>query len=144
MDLNELQRFGQIDRYEEWAVQQPQIAIVTRHYFVPGIYAREIIVPANSVITGAQHKTEYIAVLSQGVVSVWREGLDRAPALLRAPMTIVSGIGARRIGIVHEEMIWTDFFPNPEEDRDVDRIMDRLVIWSDAYKQLTNRSQCLR
>lgn len=133
-----------IDDYEAWAAVQPQVPIVTRHYFAPGIYAREIVVPAGTVITGAQHRTKYLAVLSKGVVSVWKEGDDRNAKLLAAPMTIVSEVGARRMGIVHEEMIWTDFFPNPEEDRDVDRIMERLVIWPAARQIVLNpASKCL-
>lgn len=135
---------SRIDDYEAWAAVQPQVPIVTRHYFAPGIYAREIVAPAGTVITGAQHRTKYLAVLSKGVVSVWKEGDDRNAKLLAAPMTIVSEIGARRMGVVHEEMIWTDFFPNPEEDRDVDRIMARLVIWPAARQIVLNpASKCL-
>lgn len=135
---------GRIAHYERWAVEQPQVAIVTRHYFAPGIFAREIVVPAGTVITGAEHKTDYLAVLSQGVVEVWQE--EGGPRrILRAPMTIVSKVGARRMGIVREEMIWTDFFPNPDEDRDVDRIMDRLVNWPDVAQPLNRRElPCLR
>lgn len=135
---------GKVDRYEEWAAVQPQVPIVTRHYFAPGIYAREIVVPAGIVITGAQHQTKYLAVLSKGSVSVWQEGDATKATLLTAPMTVVSEVGARRIGVVHEEMIWTDFFPNPDDDRDVDRIMERLVIWPAARQIVLNQSpQCL-
>lgn len=136
---------GRIADYERWAIEQPQVPIVTRHFFTPGIYAREIVVPAGTVITGAEHRTDYIAVLSQGVVSVWQED-GEPPALLRAPLTIVSKVGARRMGLVHEDMIWTDFFPNPTEDRDVDRIMARLVNWPEVYSQLHAQpaSPCLQ
>ena len=44
----------------------PQVDCPVRHYFAPGLFAREITIPAGTCLVGAVHKTENLAVLSAG------------------------------------------------------------------------------
>ena len=86
------------------------------HYFTPGVYAREMWMPADCLITGKIHKTEHICILSQGMVTVSDGGES---TLYVAPATIISKVGAKRAIYSHEESVWTNIHPtdltDPEE-----------------------------
>ena len=51
---------------EDVLLAVPQIDCPVRHHFAPGMYAREISIPKGTVLTGAVHKTQNLAILSQG------------------------------------------------------------------------------
>lgn len=85
------------------------VEIPTRHHFANpgtprGVYAREITIPAGTVLTGKIHKYAQINILSKGDISVLtEEGIVR----VQAPFTIVSPAGTKRIAYAHEECVWT-------------------------------------
>jgi len=99
------------------------VKLETTHYFSPGIYAREIFIPAGTVLTGAQHKTEHL-VLFVGDITVWHEG---QMVRVTGHQTLVSKPGAKRVGFAHEDTFCTGFFPNPDECRDVRELEMRFV-----------------
>jgi hypothetical protein len=62
---------AQVTRKQVFALEreiqkQPPVEFPIRHYFAPGLYAREITIRKGYVLTGAVHKTENLAVLSAG------------------------------------------------------------------------------
>jgi len=89
------------------------------HYFAPGVYAREMWMPAGCLITGKIHLTEHICILSQGRVTVASGGDS---ATYTAPCTIISKVGAKRAIYAHEESTWTNIhatdLTDPEEIED--------------------------
>jgi hypothetical protein len=86
------------------------------HYHAPGLYGREMWMPADCLITGKIHKTEHICVLSKGKVTVANGGES---VTYEAPTTIISKVGAKRAIYAHEESVWTNFhateLSDPEE-----------------------------
>jgi hypothetical protein len=97
----------------EMLAQNAPLEIPVRHYFAPGIYAREITIPAGTVLTGKIHKRAHLNVVSKGEISVvTEEGLKR----LKAPCTFVSPPGTKRAGYVHEETVWTTIHATEETD----------------------------
>ena len=74
------------------------------HYFAPGVYAREMWMPAGCLITGKIHKTEHLNMLSQGKVSVSNKGES---ITMTAPYTFVSPVGTKRAIYAHEDSTWT-------------------------------------
>ena len=74
------------------------------HYFAPGVYAREMWMPKDCLITGKIHMTEHLNILSQGKVSVSNQGNS---ILMEAPHTFVSPIGTKRAIYAHEDSTWT-------------------------------------
>lgn len=88
------------------------LEIRTRHYFSPGLYAREVFIPGGTVLTGATHKTEHL-VLFAGDITVWHEG---AMVRLTGHRTLVSKPGAKRVGFAHADTYCTGFFPTDETD----------------------------
>jgi len=83
------------------------------HYFAPGIYAREMRMPANCLITGKIHKTSHLNMLSQGRVTVSNKG---SSVTYEAPHTFVSPVGTKRAIYAHEDSTWTTIHPTDLED----------------------------
>lgn len=102
----------QIEHLEALILQKPQVDLPIRHYFAPGLYAREMFIPAGTVLTGAVHKTEHLAVFV-GDITVWTdEGMQR----LTGHCTFVSKPGTKRVGYAHADTWCTGFFPTDKTD----------------------------
>jgi hypothetical protein len=90
------------------------IDAMTRHHFALGTYAREIRIPAGTLITGKIHKTRHINIISAGRISVWSPGEDMRH--ISAPYTFVAEPGTRRVGYAHEDTVWTTIHATHETD----------------------------
>lgn len=89
------------------------VDIKTTHYFAPGVYAREIFVPAGVAFVGSLHKTEHLSVVSLGRILIASELYT---AEFKAPHTFVAPIGMKRCGFALEDTVWTTFHPTNERD----------------------------
>src|ERR1700722_6271087 len=95
--------------------KHPQREIPIKHSFSPGVYAREITIPADTLLTGRVHKYAQLNILSGGEISVLTEnGVVRG----RAPFTVVSPPGTKRIAYAHTECTWTTILHTDETDPD--------------------------
>ena len=94
--------------------QLPAVEIAPVHYFAAGLYAREITIPAGTLLTGKIHKTRHLNVVSAGEISVWSEG--EPVRRIRAPFTFVAEPGTRRVGYAHEDTVWTTVHATHETD----------------------------
>ena len=83
------------------------------HYFAPGVYAREMWMPKNCLITGKIHMTEHLNMLSQGKVSVSNKGDS---ITMEAPYTFVSPVGTKRAIYAHEDSTWTTIHATDLQD----------------------------
>jgi len=104
-----------IARLETAMMDLPQVDCPVRHYFAPGLYAREITIPKNTVLTGAVHKTENLAVLSKGKL---RLVTDDGTVEISAPHTVRVMPGQKNAAYALEDSVWTNFFPTTETDPD--------------------------
>mgnify|MGYP000328966311 CR=1 FL=1 len=95
-----------VERLEAELQSMPQVDCPVRHYFVPGMYAREMTIPAGVVLTGAVHKTEHLSTISAG--RIWVQTED-GPREICAPYTFVSKPGAKRAGYALETTVWTTY-----------------------------------
>jgi hypothetical protein len=95
----------------------PEATMPLVHRFTPWLYAREITMPAGTMLTSRIHNTEHPFVISKGDISVWTKqtGIVR----LKAPYTGITVPGTRRLLYAHEDTVWTTFHVtdkvNPEE-----------------------------
>ena len=104
-----------IDRLESVMFSIPQLEIKPTHYFADGLYAREIFIPKGTTLTGKIHKTEHLNIISKGDISVMTEhGIKR----IKAPCTMVSKPGTKRVGYAHEDTVWTTIHASAERDLD--------------------------
>jgi hypothetical protein len=93
-----------------------------RHHFAPGVYAREVTIPAGKVVVGEIHKTRHLNILSKGKITVWT---DEGMKTLEAPFTLTSNPGTKRVGLTHSEVVWTTIHPTDETD--IQRLQEQLI-----------------
>lgn len=96
------------------------------HRFTPGLYARELTMPAGLLLTSKVHRTEHQYVVSRGVALVFVDGEGWRKIV--APYHGITRAGTRRVLRILEETTWTTFHPIlPEEDGDVAAIEARII-----------------
>lgn len=86
-----------------------------KHTFTPGLYAREIFMPGQTVATTRIHMTEHQFIVSKGHVAIF-DGQKWTD--IRAPYHGVTKPGARRALVVFEDTIWTTFHATDKTDPD--------------------------
>jgi len=104
-----------VDHLEFALREVPQVSCPIRHYFAPGMYAREITIPKGTVLTGAIHKTENLAILSAGRLQLVT---DQGTVEIAAPHILVVKPGQKNAALALEDSVWTNFFPTDETDTD--------------------------
>ncbi len=93
-----------------------QFELPVTHHFSKGVYARELFIPAGTVLTGKIHKHENLNIITRGDISVaTAEGVKR----LKAGDVVVSPPGTKRVGYAHEDTIWITVHGTDETDVDV-------------------------
>ena len=111
-----------VERLERAIEAMPQVDCPVRHYFVPGMYAREMTIPAGVTLTGAVHKTEHLSTISAGRIAVQT---DDGVIEIAAPFTFVSKPGAKRAGHAIETTVWTTY--HATDTTDVDALVEELT-----------------
>ena len=95
------------------------------HRFTPGMYIREIFMPAGSLITSKIHKTEHPFTISKGKVAVSIDGKDWEE--FEAPYTGITKPGTRRILYIIQDCIWTTYHVNADNCDDLEKLEDKLI-----------------
>ncbi len=91
----------------------PQLEITPVHRFAKGVYAREINIPAGTLLVGKIHRTEHILILSKGRVTIVTEDGEQ---MISAPHTLISRPGIKRAVYAHEDSVWTGIHGTEETD----------------------------
>lgn len=83
----------------------PAVDFPLVHHHADGLYARELTIPMGAFAIGAVQKYPHVSVISKGEISMLNEagGITR----IKAPCTMVSKPGVRKVGFAHEETVWT-------------------------------------
>ena len=108
-----------VNRLEAEVSKLPQACCPVWHHFAPGLYARQMFIPAGTVLTGAVHKTEHLCIVSGDIDVTTDEGVRRITAL---QLVIKSAPGAKRAGFAHRDTYWTTVHATDETD------LDKLVV----------------
>lgn len=106
---------AKVETLEREIQKIPQVDCPVRHYFAPGMAAREMTIPAGVVITGAVHRHEHLCTISKGRIVV---STDEGMKEVSAPCTIISKAGAKRVGYAIEETVWTTYHATTTTDID--------------------------
>jgi len=128
------QSLAELDRIDQLEVElldiRDIVPITVLHSFPDGLYVREIIVPRASLIVGHRHIHECLNVMTQGeVLTVVNGQIQR----FVAPFMGTSGADTRKASIVLEDMRWATVHPNPENERNIEVLEQRLVRKSPAF-----------
>jgi hypothetical protein len=120
----------QIENLQAELLKMSQADIVTEHTFLPGLYERKITIPPWTVLTGAEHKTNYKIRLEKGTIAV---NVEDTVKIMTAPMEFEAKAGAQRVGrVFEEEVIWVDVYENSDNCQDLKIIEERLYVVPDC------------
>lgn len=124
-----------IDTLEREMYKQEQVHMEPTHTFADGLYAREITIPKGVLLTGKIHNAEHINIISKGEISVLTED---GPKRIKAPCTIVSRPGTKRVGYAHEDTVWTTIHAIGTLPQDVEALEAILVCDSfEHFKEIS-------
>ena len=115
-----------------------QTGLPLKHSFAPGVYAREMEIPAGTLLIGKIHKHRHHNFLMKGSIIVLTE--TNGVELLQAPLMIVSEEGTQRIGYAVTDTVWTTIHENKDNSEDLDVIEKRTVVKTKAkYIEYKNK-----
>lgn len=113
--MNEVSIRNNVYAFERLMKKQPQVEIPVKHYFSQGVYAREIFIPAGTILTGKIHKYSQLNILVIGEMDVLVEDEVKH---VKAPFTVVSPPGTKRIAKAVSDCIWITVHGTEETDLD--------------------------
>lgn len=128
-----------IDVVERGISGLPAAILGLVHHFSKGIYARELRMPAGTILTGKIHRTEHLNIMSAGVIRVWSEAEGWRE--IHAPFTFVAKPGTRRIGVVLQDTVWTTIHGTSETD--LDKLETELIVEHHNPLLQTGGAKCL-
>lgn len=111
--------------------EQLDLDDVTTNWFAPGVYARQIHLPAGSLVLGKIHKHAHLNLLLVGLVEVASEFHTE---MFAAPRIWVSEPGIKRAVRTVEDAMWVTIHPNPGDGQDMGEIEDEVI--APTYEQL--------
>ncbi|MFA5630353.1 MAG: hypothetical protein WC997_02475 [Porticoccaceae bacterium] len=123
-----------IERVERELLKGEQVECPVIHRFGPGIYIREITMPAGSFVIGARHKCAQLNIMLAGRVTVLNgDGTTRE---LVAPMTFTGGPG-KKVGYIHEDVVWQNVYATDETDIETleNLFVDKGEPWHEAMRR---------
>jgi mannose-6-phosphate isomerase-like protein (cupin superfamily) len=91
-----------------YLLEFPQVEMPVRHHFAPGVYLREIFMPADTFVIGHLHKTEHLNTIRQGRCQVWMRGRTHE---VKAGDVIRSIGGVQKVLYIHEDTYWSTIHP---------------------------------
>ena len=104
-----------VEQLQKFASQLPQLVLKTFNHFAPGMYARQLVLPAGTAVVGKRHKKEHLYVVTRGRVAV--DSGDGA-VIHEAGTVIASQPGAKRAILALEDAIFMTVHRTDNTDLD--------------------------
>lgn len=102
-----------VQNLEKHFLNEKQADCPVTHIFAPNIYIRQVAIPAGTFSIGHYQTTEHLNIMLKGRVTMVNE--DGSHTELIAPQTFVAKPG-RKIGYIHEDMVWQNVYSTNETD----------------------------
>jgi len=93
------------------------------HRYTPGMYVREIFMPAGSIVVSRVHKCEHPYAVMQGRALVWME--ETGVVEVYGGQIGITKPGARRVLFILEDCRWATFHATTETD--LDKLQEQLT-----------------
>lgn len=128
-----------IERLEDaMMLVEEKVDIPVKSLFINGMYAREILIPKGTLLTGRVHKEEYVDIMLSGDISVATpDGVKRYTGV-----NILHGrAGRKRAGYAHEDTRWITV--HRTEIKDADEFVNTMTFARLIdYQKLIGVDQC--
>ena len=95
-----------------------------RHFFMDGVYVREMTMFKDTVVVGAIHKHLHMCFLLTGHLTVVSEEGKKEYV---APCFIIAEPGAKRVLYSHEDSVWYNTHKNPSNTEDIKQLEREIV-----------------
>ena len=122
---------GSAAELEARSLVLPQLDCPVVHHFGPGLYVREVRIPAGAFAVGHHQCREHLNVFLQGrVLMLGEDGTTRE---LVAPM-IFTGQPGRKMGLILEDVVWQNIYATDERDVEAleAMLLDKSPAWLDG------------
>ncbi len=137
--IQEYAKTGNIEQLEATLLQKEQNSCPVIHTFGPGVYVRELRIPAGTFAIGHKQKYDHLNLFLRGRMIVpdgeggWKE--------MCAPIMFTGKLG-RKIGYALEDTVWLNIFPTDKTDvAELEReFFDKSEEWGKMQKQ--KRLEC--
>ena len=123
---------------EKEFLKEEQASCSVTHKFGPGIYIREVILPAGSMVVGHCHKQPHLNIMIAGRLALIGE--DGKSTELIAPYTFTAPAG-RKIAYVYETVLWHNVYAT--EETDLEKLEEMFFTKSDTFKEHQTTQQRL-
>ena len=101
----------------------PNAVPEAQHHFAPGVYAREMLIPAGMLIIGKIHKHAHLNIISKGLAWLYTE---EGRTLIQDPYTFTSLIGVKRVVLAIQDTLWTTI--HLTDKTDLDEIEEEVLV----------------
>jgi len=136
---NELSTRDKVFIAEKLMLEMPQRDLKFDNFFSLGVYARQLYIPKNTTLVGKIHKYQNLNILAQGEMSVL---MDDGIVRVKAPFTVVSPAGTKRIAYTHSDCVWITIHGTHETD--LDKIEQEFIAQDeDEYLKFCKQDQLL-
>lgn len=92
------------------------VELPVKHHFAKGVYARELSIPAGTVLVGKVHLFENLNMVLRGRIAIYTEDGLRE---FEAGDVVVSPAGVKRAGYAIEDTVWMTVHGTDETDVDL-------------------------
>ena len=119
-----------VERIEQFMLSQEQVGCPVIHRYGPGIYIREVNIPAGTMAVGHHQNFEHMNVMLKGRVTMLND--DGSTTELAAPALFVGKPG-RKVGYIHEDVVWLNVYSTTEQD--VAKLESTFITKSEQFGQ---------
>lgn len=117
-----------VENLEAEMLKYEQVPCPVYHHFSPGLYTREINMPAGSLVIGHRQKTSHLNIFLKGKVLMLND--DGSTTQIDAPM-IFTGNPVRKVGYMLEDVVWLNIYHT--EERDINKLEEMYAEKSDNW-----------
>jgi len=106
--VNNVATQDSIYKLQDIIKDMPQVTGETRHHFSDGMYARELFIPAGTVVVGALHKSQHLYMVVKGKCKV---SSQYETVKIEAPYIGETIPGTKRVIYAETDCVWVTFHP---------------------------------
>lgn len=108
-----------VETTEKFMFSLPQITAEPVHRFAPGLYCRQLTMPADTIWMSKTHKHEHFAFIMSGSCTVISEA---GRETFFAPFMMKTQAGTKRLLLIHEECTWITVHSVPQDMNNIETV----------------------
>ena len=113
--------------------------IPIEHFFMDGVYVREMKMFKGTAVVGAIHKHLHMCFLLSGMLTVADESGTQDYI---APCYIISTSGVKRVLYAQEDSVWYNVHKNPKDIKEIKELEKEIVVLNyEEYEEYINKNK---